>query len=287
MEIAFSAPPAVADRQWHSFGGSSGGRGPTGEPAQAGPSSNAGGFHVFSGNRSAASTGTVRSFSGQGGEVWENAPAARNVVPRSQSLATLHSSFSGSRVGSSVFRSDSTLTASSRFGGSSLFASNRGFSGGVNTANTFQHLHGAFGPGNQFTRFDRFNRFNRFNGFGGCWNCGFGLGFGFGGFGFGGWGFGSPWLGFGLWDPFWYSHWWGPGPAYGYGYYGYPDANVYPIPMRDTPLRTTIRLHLAAQTIQAIRTTPTAQTAIGRLPMVLALRLRPIPRIWPCLSLST
>ncbi len=73
-------------------------------------------------------------------------------------------------------------------------------------------------------RFDRFDRFDRFNGFGGgCWNCGFG-------FGFGGWGFGSPWLGFGLWDPFWYNPWWGVGPAYGYGSYGYPNNNVYAYP---------------------------------------------------------
>jgi hypothetical protein len=72
--------------------------------------------------------------------------------------------------------------------------------------------------GNRFNRFDRFNRFG-----GGCWNCGFG-------FGFGGWGFGWPWLGFGFGDPFWYNPWWGAGPAYGYGYYGYPNSNVYGYP---------------------------------------------------------
>ena len=90
------------------------------------------------------------------------------------------------------------LSPSSRLTGGSSFVLNRGFSGGVNGLNSFQ-------------RFGGFNRFgNRFNGFGrGCWNCGFGLGFGFGG-----WGFGWPWFGFGLWDPFWYSPWWGVGPAY-------------------------------------------------------------------------
>jgi hypothetical protein len=76
--------------------------------------------------------------------------------------------------------------------------------GGVNSANSFQQLRGGFGFGNRFGR--------------GCWNCGFG-------FGFGGWGFG--WAGLGFWDPFWFDPWWGPGPAYGYGYYGYPNSNVY------------------------------------------------------------
>ena len=214
-----SAPGAVADGRWHSFGGPAGGRGPSGAQSQAGPSSNAGGFHVFSGNRGAGSTGTVRSFSGQGSEIYENAPAARNVVPRSQSLSTLHNSFNGSPAASSGFRSNSAFSASSRFGGRPSFMGNRGFLGGVNTANSFQQLRGFSGFG------------------GGCWNCGFGFG-GWGnrwgnrwGWGFGGgWGFGWPWLGFGFGDPFWYDPWWGAGPAYGYGYYGYPNSYVYGYP---------------------------------------------------------
>jgi len=89
----------------------------------------------------------------------------------------------------------------------------------VNTAHSSQQLRG-------------------FSGFGrGCWNCGFGFG-GWGnrwgnrwGWGFGGgWGFGWPWLGFGFWDPFWYNPWWSAGPAYGYGYYGYPNNYVYGYP---------------------------------------------------------
>jgi hypothetical protein len=209
-----SAPAAVADGHWHSFGGPAGGRGPSGMQSAAG-SSNAGSFHVFSGNRGAGSTGPVRSFSGQGGEVWENAPVARNVVPRSQSLSTIHNSNSGSPAASSGFRSNSALSASSRFAGGSSLASNRGFLGGVNRANPGQQLGSRFRFG---------NRFNRFNGFGmGCWNCGFGFGFGFGG-----WGFGWPWTGFWGWDPFWVNPWWwGAGPAYGYGSYVYPDSNVY------------------------------------------------------------
>jgi len=121
---------------------------------------------------------------------------------------------SGSPAAGSGFRSNSALSASSRLGGGSSFANNRGFLGGVNRAN----------PGRQLgSRFRFGNRFNRFGG--GCWNCGFGFGFGFGG-----WGFGWPWLGFWGWDPFWYNPWWGAGPAYGYGYYGYPDSNVYSSP---------------------------------------------------------
>jgi hypothetical protein len=210
-----SAPPAAADGQWHSFGGTTGGRGPTGAQTQTAPSNSGGGFHVSSANRGTGSSGAVRSFSGQGGEVWENSSAARNVVPKSQSLSTLHNSFSGSTGLNSRLHPNSTLSPSSRFAGGTTFAGNRAFSGGLNTANTLQ-ARGSFRFGN------RFNRFNRFGG--GCWNCGFG-------FGFGGWGFGGPWLGFGLWDPFWFDPWWGVGPAYGYGgYYAYPDSNVYGYP---------------------------------------------------------
>jgi len=109
-------------------------------------------------------------------------------------------------------------------GGSALLG-NRGFSGGVNAATSFQKLRGTNRFGSPYNRFGN-NRFGR-----GCWNCGFGFGrFGGCGFGWGGWGFGWPWLGFGLWDPFWFDPWWGAGPAYGYGYYANPDSNVYGYP---------------------------------------------------------
>jgi hypothetical protein len=212
---SISAPPAVVDGRWHSFGGPTGGHGPSSAQSEAGPSGNASGFHVFSGNRQAGSTGSVRSFSGQGGEVWESSPVARNVVPKSQSLATLHNSVRGSFAASSGFRSNSALTASSRFASRSAFVGNQRFSGGLNARNSVQQLH-------SFPRFGR-----------GCWNCGFGFG-GWGngwgwGWGFGGgWGFGWPWLGF--WDPFWFNPWWGVGPAYGYGSYAYPNSTVYSYP---------------------------------------------------------
>ncbi len=207
-----SAPPAVADGQWHSFGGPAGGRGPSGGQPGAGPSSNGGGVHVFSGNRGTGSAGTARSFSGQGKEIYKNTPAAQNVVPRSQSLSTLHNSFSGSLAASSGFRSNSALSASTRFAGGSTLLGNRGFAGSGGFAGRGQFGNGfGFGFGNRFR--------------GGCWNCGFG-------FGFGGWGFGWPWLGFGFGfgDPFWYDPWWGVGPAYGYGSYGYPNSNVFGYP---------------------------------------------------------
>jgi hypothetical protein len=217
-----SAPPRGADGQWHSFGNPSGGHESSGAQSQARSSSNAGNFHVFSGNRGAAATGTARSFSGQGGEVWENSPAAQNVVPRSQSLSTLHNSVRGSSAVNSRVRPNSTLSASSSFVGGSASSGNRVFSGAQRQFGSVQSGD-AFRFGNRFDRFNRFNRFNRFGG--GCWNCGFGFGFGFGG-----WGFGWPWLGYGLWDPFWYNPWWGTGPAYGYGYSAYPDSNVYGYP---------------------------------------------------------
>jgi len=218
-----SAPPAVADGHWHSFGGPGGGRGPSGAQSQAGPSSNAGGFHVFSGNRGPASTGSVRSFSGQGGEVWENAAAARNVVPKSQSLSSFHNSFSGARTASSNLRANSTLSASasSHAALGSALSGNRGLSSGLNAATSVQQFRGSNRFGAPFGGFHR-----------GCWNCGFGFR-GWGnrwGFGFGsGWGYGWPGFGFWGWDPFIYDPWWG-WPAPGYSYYADPNAYLYSDP---------------------------------------------------------
>jgi len=203
-----SAPAAIADGQWHSFGGSSGARGASGEQSS-------GNFHVFSGNRGARSTGGVRSFSGQGGEVWENTPASRNVVSRSQSLSTIHNSFSASSGLNSAARPNASLSASSSLGARSALGGNRASLGSVGGVGRAQ-LGGSYRSGYPYG----------FGGRGGCWNCGFGFGR-FGGWGWGGWGW--PWLGFGLWDPFWFDPWWG-GPGPGYGYYGYPDSSVYGYP---------------------------------------------------------
>lgn len=206
-----SAPPAVADGRWHSFGGPSGSRGP--EPAQSASRSSAdpgSGWHVSSANRATGSTGVARSFYGQGGEVWESAPAAKNVVPKSQSLSTLHNSLSGSLAASSGFHANAPLTTPPHFTGGSTVVGNRFVSGQVPNWPRYP-----IGTGIGFGSPYGFRR--------GCWSCGFG-------FGFGGWGLGLGWGGFGFWDPFWFNPWWSAGPADGYGYYGYPNSNIYNYP---------------------------------------------------------
>lgn len=227
---SLAAPPAVSDGRWHSFGGPTGSRGPAGPQSAAGPSATqGGGFHTFGSNRAPGPAGVTRSFSGQGREVWENAPLARNVVPSRQALSSLKNSVRGS---GSVPRnlgggSNSSLFASSRFSGGTASARVRDFSG------TRRRI-GVLPGGSSFGGFGFGNRFN-----GGCWNCGFGFGgFGFGGFnsfgfGFGwwpGWGWGWPSLGWWGWDPFWYSPWWGWGsPGYSYGP-GYAPVYIYNYP---------------------------------------------------------
>jgi hypothetical protein len=221
-----SPPPAVADGQWHSFFGPAGNRGPVGPQSQAGAAASAGGFHIYSGNRNAGSPGAVRSFSGQGREIWENSPVARNVIPKSQSLASIHNSFSSSLAARSGLQSNSTLSANSSFTRGPGLLGNRVFSSGVNAANS--HRLGTPILSNP----------NRIRG---CWSCGVGFGgwggwgwrnpwgwgFGWGGWGWGGWGW--PWVGFWGWNPFWYNTWWGwPAPAY--GYYGYPSNYIYGYP---------------------------------------------------------
>jgi hypothetical protein len=220
-----SAPGNAANGGWHSFGGGNpnGGRGPGGAQSQAGSPNNAGGFRTFSGNRGTAPSGTVRSFSGQGNEIWENSSAARNMVPKSQSLSTLHNSFVGSRAATGALRPNASLSASSRFAGGSALMGNRGFTGGFNGSRSVQPLRSTNRFGVPFGG-------NRFGGFG--FGHGFGRGFGFS---FGrGWGWGWGWPGWGFWgwgwDPFFYDPWWGgPGLGYGYGYYGgYSNNYVYP-----------------------------------------------------------
>ena len=208
-----SAPRGVADGQWHSFGNSTAARGAApSAPGSRPASGTAGGWQVFSGNRSVGS-GVTRSFSGQGNQVYENAPAARNVVPSSRALSTIHGSFANSFAGNSGLRSGASLSATSRFAAGSAFG-NRGFSGGA-----------GFNRMGSFRNFPRFgNGFNRFGwGFrGGCWNCGFGVGLGWGP----GWGFGWPGLGlWNSWDPFYWDDlsWGWPG----FGYYGYPAGYPY------------------------------------------------------------
>jgi hypothetical protein len=204
-----TASRGVADGQWHSFGSSGAGRGTATSSPEARPSSaTGGGWQVFGGNR-AAGSGVTRSFSGQGNQVWENAPVARNAVPASRALSNIRSSFANTNAANSGLRSSTAFSATSRVGTGSAFG-NRLITGRPSS----------FGLGG--SRFG--NGFNRFGfGFrGGCWNCGFGLGFGF----WPGWGFGWPGFGFwNWWDPFyWDSLSWG---WPGYGYYGYPAGYPY------------------------------------------------------------
>jgi hypothetical protein len=199
-----TASRGVADGQWHSFGSPGATRGAVASAPEARPSTaSGGGWQVFGGNR-AASSGVTRSFSGQGNQVWENAPVARNAVPASRALSNIHGSFANSNAANFGLRSSASLSATSRVGTGSAFG-NRLITGRP----------GSFGLGG--SRFGNgFNR-SRFGFRGGCWNCGFGLGFGL----WPGWGFGWPGLGFwNWWDPFyWDSLSWG---WPGYGYYGYP-----------------------------------------------------------------
>jgi len=219
-----SGARAGGNGQWHSFAPPSAGREPSTGTA-AGAQSASGGGHAMNGNHSAA-PGAVRSFAGQGREVWESS-ASRNVVSRSQSLSTLHSSLGTSLFARPGVGSGAATSRSTHFTGGSPLLANRGFAGGANGASSFQNTRGL-----------GFNQFGHpINGWRGgfrhgCWNCGFGFGnrwgggFGWGGWGWGGWGLGWGWgwpgLGFWGWNPYWADPWWG-----GSGYYGYPSNNYY------------------------------------------------------------
>jgi hypothetical protein len=233
------AAPSTASRayappngQWHTFGGSSAGRGAMVSPSEARGSANTGGgWHVFGANRSAG-TGTVtRSFSGQGHEVWENAPAARNVVPTTRALSNIRSSFSGSFSNSvarnSIGGPNASVAAVSRLDGSlrtpsiaTAFGARSTFGSGI--ISSFPHSNSRFSGFRSTPRFGF-----PFRGFRGrCWNCGFGFGLGFGRWP--GWGFGFGWPSFGYWDlnPYCSDPWsWG---WQGCDYYGYPaNYNIY------------------------------------------------------------
>jgi hypothetical protein len=206
-----AAPRGATNDEWQSFGGSAAARGREASPSEARSSSApSGGWQSFGGNRSAG-TGSVRSFSGQGNQIWENAPVARNVVPSSRTLSSLRGSSGNTLAGAHGVRSNGSISATSRLPVGSPFG-NRLNSGAL-----------GFNPARNFG-----NRFGRFNGGfrGGCFNCGFGLGFGF----WPGWDFGWSGLGFWNWcDPFyWNSLSWGcPGYGYGLGYYGYSGGYHY------------------------------------------------------------
>ena len=207
-----SAPSAVADGNWHSFGSGSAGRSGAAPQSEARSSTGAGGrWQVFGGNRSSGASGATRSFSGQGGDVWETTPSARNVVPASHALSNIRGSFGNGVAGHSGLQPGTSLFAGSRLGGGAA-SGNRALS-----AQQFSNNVSGFGGRGWFG-----NSFYGYRGGyrGGCWNCGFGFGFGlWPGWGFG---FGWPWLGYG--GLYWDDPWWG---WPGYGYYGYPSGYLY------------------------------------------------------------
>jgi hypothetical protein len=108
---AYSPPRAFADGQWHSFGGTAAGRAST-RPSSGVRGSAGTGWQTFGGARSAGETRSTRSFSGQGHDVWENAPMARNVVPSSRTLSNMR--IRGNLNGFSAFRDNHRF--GSRFG---------------------------------------------------------------------------------------------------------------------------------------------------------------------------
>jgi hypothetical protein len=208
-----AAPPSGAsanarpDGNWHSFGGSVASHVPVVSSPEVRGSGNTGsGWQVFGGNRSAGTGAVARSFSGQGGDVWETTPATRNIVPAARALSTMRGSFgnavSGARLGSTMRPQPSVKQP---FGARSNFVP-----GSMTSSPRWN---------NGLWRFRDRDRFGLrgFHGGWGCWNCGFGFDW------WPGWGFGWPSLGsWNSWgDPWW---WDGPGP----GYYGYPgNYNVY------------------------------------------------------------
>jgi len=162
-----------------------------------------------------------RSFSGQGNEVWENAPKSRNPASNDQPPSNIRGSLGNSVAADSEVHSGASRSANSNVSAAPQFrksvlsgvpASNRSASFG-NAAGSgnlnFEHRGGTREADRDGDRDDHR---------GGCWNCGFGGGFAF--VWWPGWGFGGPWLGYSSWDPFYWNNmsWGWPG----YDYYGYP-----------------------------------------------------------------
>jgi len=195
---------SVADGQWHSFGSVGTARGSTASEAQSRGSTGSS-WQTFGGARSVGGARTTRSFSGQGNQIWENAPIARNAGP-----SRTFSNVRGNLNGLGAFRNSSRLGAP--------FMSRRGFG-----------FRGFRGHGGCWDC-----------GFGFGW--GFGLGW-WPGWGFN-WGWGWPWFGYWNWGPAWIDPVWG-WPGYDYNGYpagyapDYPyDDNSYSAPADDNSYST-------------------------------------------------
>jgi hypothetical protein len=234
-----AAPRADArpDGQWHRFGGSAANSGAAVSPSEARGSGNTGvRWQVFGANRSAG-TGPTRSFSGQGSEIWENAPVARNVVPAARALSSMRSSFSNLVARNSAGSSNASLFGGARLGAplriqSSVMGLGKPSSFGRGVISTFPRSNNRPAQFGSIVRFGSpFGGFRRH-----CWNCRFGFGFGFAWGPSWGWGFGWPPFGYwNWWDPYWSDPWlWG-WPRYGYyghasNYYIYNDGANYDVP---------------------------------------------------------
>ena len=88
----YSSARAFADGQWHSFGGSAAGRESVRPFSGARPAVGTG-WQTFGGARSVGETRSTRSFSGQGHNIWENAPMARNLGSSSRTLSNNRGTF--------------------------------------------------------------------------------------------------------------------------------------------------------------------------------------------------
>jgi hypothetical protein len=248
--------PNRADGQWHAFGGASSGA--AGAARSSAPASSAAiprapGASI---GNSARTNSTSRSSVGQGNSVWETTQRpSLSVVSHARVLSNIAGSGARSSVGGfSAFgnRVGNPSVPASRtslgIGSSALLSSNSRISSSFQASSRFTSTSGALGANRSSGfAFDRVgivrpgafgaNNLGRFGVHGPiCFRCGVGLGFGIGrpwGWGWrGGWGFGwgwgwSPWLGVGLWDPFWFDPWYSPWAWGGYDYYSYPPDNNY------------------------------------------------------------
>ncbi|MCU1340626.1 MAG: hypothetical protein JWN92_49 [Candidatus Acidoferrum typicum] len=183
---ASSMARSEVDGQWHTFGGVPSGHGPVASAWQTRGSPGTS-WQTF-GGAGTAGAHTTRSFSGQGNQIWENAPLVRKAGP-SRTI----SGFRGNLNGFGAFRTP-------RLG--APFMSRRGFG--------FREPERCWNCGFGW-------------GFGLGWWPGWGFSWGRGWWP--GWGFGWPSFGYWNWGPAWIDPIWG-WPGYYYGGYapGYaPD----------------------------------------------------------------
>ena len=154
-----------ANGQWRSFGAAPSGRGPVSSAWQTRSSAGTE-WQTFGGTRSASGSHTTRSFSGQGNQIWENAP---RTLSRDAGTSRTISSSRGNLNGFGAFRNTPRLGAP--------FMSRREFG---------------------FREHERFRNCGFGWGFGLGWWPGWGFSWGLGWPWFGNWNWGPAWI-----DPIW------------------------------------------------------------------------------------